>query len=143
MPADYQLVEDGVGAVIKAWGVLNGSELIRLKLDFAKRYADRGMLRYWLVDLTDVESIEISTGEIRKLVDIDKRLSELLPESSVAIAAPSDEAFGISRMWQLMADEVDWPKGVFRSFDEAERWTNEHLAKHPPNGNSAGGSSLS
>jgi hypothetical protein len=50
---------------------------------------------------------------------------ESIGPSRSAIVAPSDRAYGMSRMFEVFAEESSIDVRVFRDFDEAKRWVVE------------------
>jgi len=59
---------------------------------------------------------------VRRLIEVDRSLVELIPRTAIAIVAPKDELFGLSRMWEMMVGVPGWETRVFRSRADAEAW---------------------
>lgn len=53
------------------------------------------------------------------------RSAEVNPDALVAVVAPNDLEFGLSRMWQILSDETPWEIRVFRGGEEARMWIRE------------------
>jgi acyl-coenzyme A thioesterase PaaI-like protein len=75
--------------------------------------------RYGLIDLSGVEAIDVSTGEVEMLVDMNKHAEGIIHDGVVVHVAPTDVAFGMARMWQAMMEKVNWETHVSRSRDDA------------------------
>jgi hypothetical protein len=108
-------------------GVVTDEELLAC---WQEEYADARIP--WeapgFLDLRAVERFEVTSAGLRKLVALDAKYTEqhgLLMRS--AIVAPSDLAFGMSRMYQILSDGDLHSVGVFRSLSDAEEWLGVRL----------------
>lgn len=122
MPATLTAVENGRGFRLTGTGVLTGPELIAIKLGLEANPVTTPALAFWLVDLSRVTELQMSSQEVQSLVEIDRRLARLMPSAVVAVVAPADAVFGMARMWEIMAEGIGWPTGVFRDPGEADAW---------------------
>lgn len=76
-----------------------------------------------LVDMSGVERLEVSAKAIRELVKRYARVDELGIRTRLAIVAPSDVAFGVARMYEMLrGDDVPEEIHVFRAIAEAQAW---------------------
>lgn len=118
---------DHNGLVVACSGILTGEELIRLKRSLASE--QNGGLRYLVVDLTQVDDVTISTVELEVSVEQDERLAAIAtPRMLVAVVAPKDIIFGLSRMWEVFVErKTGWVTHVFRSMTHAESWIQQNL----------------
>ncbi len=78
--------------------------------------------RFLLVDLIDAALAQISTGALKELAGLHSVLEEhTFTGMPVAVVAPRDLEYGLSRIWQVFVEENGWETIVFRSRTEAER----------------------
>ena len=120
-PGDWWL-SAGTYILRKGSGVVTGADLIegsRMVPDLLARY---NRVNHALVDFTEVSRFEVSTREINELSVHDKKFQELLPSLFMAIVAPEDMEFGMSRMYELLTTVPGWTVQVFRTLDEAIAW---------------------
>lgn len=76
-----------------------------------------------LVDMRPIERLDVSTAALREIVTMFSPVDQLGVPTRLAIVAPSDFTYGISRMYELLrGDGVPEEIRVFRSYDEAEAW---------------------
>lgn len=76
-----------------------------------------------LVDQSRASAFEVPAGGVEKLVELDMRLAQKVRAGYiVAVAAPRDLQFGLSRMWQTLAEATGWEIRVFRTEAEAVDW---------------------
>ena len=129
MPAELKIMDDRSGILITGTGEFRGIDIVRVKREFELNEAEVSDFGYWLVDLRQVTSLDISTEDIRDLVEVDRRLAKRMPRAAVSVAAPLDATFGIARMWEIMIDGIGWPTGVFRDFSDAELWVQARLSE--------------
>jgi len=79
-----------------------------------------------LLDMSGVERLEISADAIRELIKRYARVDELGIRTKLAIVAPSDVAFGVGRMYEMLrGDDVPEEIRVFRESSQAGRWLSE------------------
>jgi hypothetical protein len=118
----HELRDRGSLLYLKGSDVLTGRELI----ETTRRLVETGDairgVRYTLVLFDEVTRVDVSADDIRRLVEVDKDLMLLIPQTVIAIVAPKDEMFGLSRMWEMMVGVPGWETRVFRSRAEAEAW---------------------
>jgi hypothetical protein len=74
-----------------------------------------------LLDLTGMRSIPES-DQLRSVAGEVERLRERVGWGCCAIVASRDVLFGMSRMFQVFAEEHFAESNVFRGCEEAERW---------------------
>ena len=79
-------------------------------------------ITHGLIDLTEVSEFQVSTEELRIITGIDKRHSGTIKGIAVAIVAPEDLMFGVSRMYEGMMPTPGWSIGVFRTMNQAQVW---------------------
>lgn len=76
-----------------------------------------------LVDQTQAAAFEVDSARMQTLIDLDLRLAEKVQRGFlVAVAAPGDLQFGMSRMWQSLADATGFEIRVFRNRPDAMTW---------------------
>jgi len=102
---------------------VTGQELIHAtrsiieKSDLLKRFY------FGFVDHTHAKSVHYESHEIQHVVELDMEMAKFTcPGMLMAIVAPSDLQFGMSRMWQTLADKTGWESQIFRQTEEAEAW---------------------
>ena len=121
MPADYSIDPVRRIVTLRLFGLVRGQE----GLDARERIvADPAYDPTFdeLIDATGASGFDVSGAMVRGAAD-----SPLLSNRvRRAMVAPSDEAYGIFRMFQSAMDQPELR--VFRSRDEAERWLAEGLA---------------
>ncbi|MDY6951215.1 MAG: hypothetical protein SWE60_06870 [Thermodesulfobacteriota bacterium] len=83
---------------------------------------DPSLSRFQIVNFTDVAEIDASAEDVRKVAGQDKAAAETLGLVAIAIVAPKDLAFGISRMWEAYSDAPGVKASVFKDYGSAEEW---------------------
>ena len=106
-------------------GRLTGHDIIGAKQALLTTEDRVRLVRAFLVDLANVDVLEITGDQMRQIIGLDAQLSALAPHAAVAIVAPRDHVFGLSRMWEAQADMVGWTTAVFRSPAEADAWLSQ------------------
>ena len=86
-------------------------------------------IRYLLVDHSAIPEEKIDTASLRVLAERTDRYFELIPEGIVAIVAPNDVLFGLSRMWGMLAQQQGLVVQVMRTRGEAIAWLKDELTQ--------------
>jgi hypothetical protein len=75
-----------------------------------------------LVDLTRLEDTDVTAGALRRVAQIYADTDERPEDSRVAIVAPRDLFFGLSRMYEVYRDGSPLRLRIFRTLPEARAW---------------------
>lgn len=127
MPITVQWADGGRGCILVGEGALTGPEVIS---GVEKRFADDEVTRNYLYSLSDYTRVtrsQMTSREVQQVAQIDMRMVPLLPDLVLAIVAPEDLMFGLSRMFKVHAEETGWRIGVFRTMAEAHAWIREQV----------------
>lgn len=129
MPVVLQDIADGNGAIFHCSGHVTGEELIQSKFGLDKQQDRLRKWRFAIVDHTECAHADYSLSDIQRLTEVDRRLASFVPPGFlIAVISPDDFVFGVSRMWQSLADALHWEILVARRRDVAENWI-RHRAK--------------
>jgi hypothetical protein len=111
-------------------GQVSDREMLDVRATFGNDSPEMQKCRFLLVDLTDAALAQISTDALKELAGLHNVLAEhTFTGMPVAIVAPRDVEYGLSRMWQVFVEENGWETMVFRSRTEAERWLPQRLTQ--------------
>jgi len=77
-----------------------------------------------IVDLRAVESVEASTESLGYIIFMNKEHRERFEGMRMAIVAPRELLFGLSKIFEVLSDVENSPSTikVFRTISEAEKW---------------------
>ena len=128
MPYTIEFVESGSGIVFRGSGVLTEDELVEIRRGLTSDAEAMHLFAFVLIDLERVVELRLNREGVRRLVALDERLAQLVPDMVVAVIAPSDHMFGIARMWETDAEGTGWTIQVVRSRSEVESWLARALA---------------
>ncbi len=122
MPYQVTYKQNGQRLCFRYWGDLTSAEVLQSLRERLPDKNDIQQVKVLLADHSAVVSMESDNHEVREAAYWFKKLAEHNPEVKLAVIAPSDLLYGISRMWEVYLDGIAWPHMVFRSVDEAEAW---------------------
>lgn len=125
MPYLTETFDGGTGLRRVGEGVLTGREIIETIRALPEAVPTLDRITHALVDLTGVTRLEVSNAELDTIASIDRAYAARFRIMRVAIAAPSDLAFGIARMYEAALSRVGWEVQVFRELQAAEAWMKE------------------
>ena len=126
MSIEVRLTADGIGMVATGVGVLTGQDLLDATAQLREEAERNPEIRYAVMDLSAIPEEKVETRSIRALAA--QRL-KLTHELCVVVVAPSDVLFGISRMWEMMAERRGLGSRVVRTRAEAITWLQERLTR--------------
>ena len=108
-----------------AWtysGVLTGKELLNSNLEIFgdERFDD---IRYQIVDLTAVDSIEVTEKHMRKIAHLEMAAARTNPRMHVAVVTTSEDGTGITETYNgYTAERSPWVTQIFCILAEAKAW---------------------
>ena len=129
MPIQVKYLDKGLGVLFIGAGVLTGEDIINSnKVTF---YSEEKMkdYKYGLMDYSSISSLDATNAEIQTMISQQKEASKFIPDGVLAIVATKDIGFGLSRMWEMMAESEDlqWESKVFRNREDAVAWIRERV----------------
>jgi hypothetical protein len=127
MPYLTELINNGTGILHVGSGVLLGQEVIDVVTNLSGKIPQPERITHGLVDLTEVTDFRVSTNELRVITQIDRQHAENMKEIFVAIAAPEDIEYGVSRMYASILSNPGWTIQIFRTKHQALAWLDLQL----------------
>jgi hypothetical protein len=127
MPIFVKITDGGLGFIMKGEGIITGQELLDA---VSYRFASEERIKnyvYGISDYTEVTDSQISSAEVKIVAERDKKVAAINPNLVIAIAAPKDVMFGLSRMFQVYAEETGWDITVYRNLEEAQSKIREKI----------------
>lgn len=127
MPISTTFTPDGTGLIRTVHGSTTGAELLAADAALLSEGEAVARLRFALHDFGDTAELRATAEEARAIARQDAMLAKLNPQVCVAIIAPLDVQFGMSRMWEVFADGTGWQTAVFRDRLSALAWLRERV----------------
>jgi hypothetical protein len=131
MPIQIKYSDDGLGAFYIGSGVVTGHDVMAAD-DILYQSEERfTSLRYQLVDLTKVESVDASAIDMEIIIRKGNIAAKANPNIVIAVAGDQDIAFGLSRMWEALAESGggSFRATVVRSIPVAVDWIKEQIGQ--------------
>jgi hypothetical protein len=110
--------------IYTAKGNISGEEVRVAIGDF---YEHGPITRNVLWDVSQAVLNDMSAEDIRQIAHVPRQSLELRKDGKTAIVAPSDLAFGLSRMYQISSqpEPLSFEVQVFRDSEAAHKWLAE------------------
>jgi hypothetical protein len=110
--------------IYTAKGNISGEEVRAAIGDF---YEHGPITRNVLWDVSQAILNDLSAEDVRQIAHVPRQSLELRKDGKTAIVAPSDLAFGLSRMYQISSQPESLPFEVkiFRDSEAAHNWLAE------------------
>ena len=90
--------------------------------DYIYSELSENLAKFQIVDLVAATSTDMSAEDLHKISRQDANAVEKLKSVFIAVVAPVDLAFGLSRIWAAYADTSGVTTSVFRQLDMAQDW---------------------
>ena len=121
-------MDDGIGIELLFTGKVTLTDFLEA---YRELYGEHNLYRqkYQIGEFTDVDSIELSSEDIRIIAQLEIDASKRNPNIFIANVAGTELEFGLSRMWQILADECAFEIEIFRKREDAMQWIASKLSK--------------
>ena len=124
-------VGEGAGIVFECEGAATGRDMLKATESLRSSPEKLKQWMFGLIDLTKTTSTDYTTADLRALAEVDKALSQLARKGAViAVVAPLDVHYGLSRMWQALVEGTVWETMVFRTRTDADSWIREKIKEN-------------
>jgi hypothetical protein len=110
-----ELIASGTGILRTGSGVVTGQEILDAARTALTGVTDPLRFTHGLVDFTNIEGFEVSAAEMAMVAQVNRKNPGSMSNIIVAIAAPEDVAFGMSRMYGSLIDGSGWDVRTFRT----------------------------
>ena len=123
MPISIEGRQDGAGVIYHCQGDMTIDDFFQAGIAFLAFPEEIKKWRYAIIDLTSVGTMKINSDDIRTVVEQNKRIAALaIPGAILAVASPKDLGYGLSRIWEVLMEQIGWETMTFRSRPEADAW---------------------
>lgn len=127
MPIKLKNLDVGLGGAIVGKGIVTGEEIIEANNDLLSLKEKLKKTKYCIIDYSDATQYDVSTPEVEIIAAQDSEIAKYIPEYIVAVIAPNNLEFGVSRMWEsvVKVKGLNWDTMVFKNRDDAEKWVKQ------------------
>lgn len=122
MPFFTETMDQGKGLVHTGRGEIQGEDILGLARRNLRPPEEEEQIRYVIMDLTEAIFAGVTGDHIRQLAGENEIHAQRKSDHYIAIVAPGDHVFGISRMWQMLVEKLNWRIRIYRHRDEALAW---------------------
>jgi len=135
MPVQINNLQDGIGIEFISSGVVTGKEIIEAN---KKIYTTENLLRlkYKIIDRSTCTDYRVTPGEIKIIANQDIEASKINKNIVIVLVSPTALQYGMTRMWQVHAENIGLQSKIFKDRESASEYINE-LFKKPNKANSA------
>ncbi len=131
MPIEFRILGDARRILTRCFGHLEGVHLLEYYRSLtADPLYDPTFDE--LFDLSDVDEVDVTSNDLRKLSHATRVGGRQGRGVRVAIVAPEDLEFGLSRMYEAFQAESANEMRVFRDPDEATKWIDAPAGRTDP-----------
>jgi len=119
-------IDEGIGIECTILGDATLDKILKAAEEvYSEEYITKQ--KYQIIDFTECTSFQLSSDDMRAIVEVDLKVSKSNPGLIIAIIAPKDIAFGMSRVYEAYADETGFRIKVFRDKKESQLWIQKQL----------------
>ena len=117
----YETRYTPTGADVRFSGVTTGAEIVEAKAS-ALAHPYHPALAFLVFDLGGADRLDVPTSDVRRVAREDRAYAATHPPFAIAVVAPHDLEYGLSRMWQAFVDDTPIDSLVVRTRAEALHW---------------------
>lgn len=125
-------IDQGTGLVMEVDGFLAGDEFLAAHRQFWRFNRKFKSCKFWFTDYQFVTGTDLNSDHAKELTNINMNGARQNPKLVLATHAQSDIEFGMTRMWQTLAQDTGWHIKPFREREGAMRWV-EAMINQPIN----------
>ena len=126
MGIEVRQTVDGIGIVGTSVGLVSGQDLLDATARLREEVKGNPRIRYAVMDFSAIPEENIATESLRVLAT--QRI-ESVSGIIVVVVAPSEVLFGLSRMWEMLAEREGLISRVVRTRAEAITWLQDELTQ--------------
>ena len=127
MPYETLYVDSGRGIHKIGSGLVTSAEIIQSGVHEANNPERISKFKYALIDFSQTTDLQMTPDGVKQLVEVNRKSARVTQGVFVAVVAPSPLAYGLSRMWQIFAEDMGWNAHVFNTRMDALAWLRKQL----------------
>ena len=132
MPVTYEILDAPEAVLARYTGVVSLAEITTMFRDYMRDDCF-SLSRPHIADIRNFDSKNVFFTEIYVIFSMYGRCySKTGERMKVAIIAPNEVAFGISRIFENLTEQSDWASAaIFESLDDAKSWIEANTCTAP------------
>jgi len=100
-----------------------------IKFGVKKIYSEEEIYlrKYQIIDFSETTAVDVSSSDVKEVVSMNKEGLRLNSDFKLAIVAPTDLLFGMSRIYKAYGESIGFKISVFRDKENSELWLQRQL----------------
>lgn len=127
MPYLTTYTDNGRGVQKMGHGLVTGAEIFSSAVQESSDEERTRRLQYGLIDFSNVREFLVTPSDIRRIVEVNRKTAALTPEACIALVAPAELPYAMSRLWHTLSDDLAWTSYVFHTRSDALAWLRKEL----------------
>ena len=128
VPYVTQYIHDDTGILRIGTGTVSGREIFDVVQASKTAIVAPDRITHVILDFSGVTRFAVSAAEVRSIALLSTANGRLARSLFVAVIAPSDEVFGMLRMWGALLDNPGWTLNFSHSREDSDAWLAASLA---------------
>jgi len=125
MSIQVNILENGEGVEIKAFGIVYGHEIIQAHEEIYNEKYLRNQ-KYHIIDKSKCTEYDVTAEDIASIAKLDKKASIINPNIIVAIIESERLLFSLTKLWQKHVEEYVFKTRSFVDRNTALEWVAEN-----------------
>lgn len=123
MPVTYEIIDAPAAVLARYVGTVSLAEIATMFRDY-RAETSFSLARPHIADIRDFDSSDVGFAEIYSLFSMyGSCYTDAGETMRVAIVAPNEVAFGMSRIFENLTEQSDWADtAIFENLDDAKSW---------------------
>ena len=122
MPYTATYVDEGKGLHKEGVGLVTGLEIYTNCMHESLDEERSRKVRYCLIDFSGTTEMKATPDDIRRIVEMNRKLASFTPGAFIAIIAPTPLPYALARLWHTLSDDLGWKSNVFHARPDALAW---------------------
>lgn len=125
MTVEVNIMENGKGVEILAYGVVTGKEILKA---YDKTYSKEFLSaqKYQLFDKSKCTKYAVTAEDIKSISELDKSASKANPNIIIAVIDPECLKYSLAQLWQTHVNKHIFKTKSFVNRDDALEWVTEN-----------------
>lgn len=126
MTVEVNILENGKGVEILAYGVVTGKEIVKAhdKI-YSKEFLS--VQKHHIFDKSKCTKYAVTAEDIKSISELDKNASKINPNIIIAVIDPECLRYSLARLWQTHLNKCVFKTKSFVDRDDAVEWVAKNL----------------
>jgi hypothetical protein len=130
MPVTIHSLDEARGILVRGWGRVDDAEFLAAHLThFSADPEFLSLQWYAIANWSGLLDTDIAPASLKAVAQLCVAAARVNPHVLLAMVGSGDLPYGLSRMFEVLAEDTGWAMESFRDEPAARRWIQEQIAE--------------